>query len=103
MLAAETRIRVKAPLLLPQKATRPPLTGDTKIRLSQIVDLAQDKTCGKGTVHRWKSDGKLHEKTAHGWRLLNTEYEPRENESESKKNEKAEITIEAGSKHENKL
>lgn len=90
MLTAETRIRVKAPLPLPQNATRLALTGDTKIRLSQIVDLAQDKTCGKGTVHRWKSDGKLHEKTAHGWRLLNTEYEPRENESESKKNEKKE-------------
>lgn len=39
MLTAETRIRVKAPLPLPQKATRPPLSGDTKIRLSQIVDL----------------------------------------------------------------
>lgn len=39
MLTAETRIRVEAPLPLPQKATRPALTGDTKIRLSQIVDL----------------------------------------------------------------
>ena len=39
MLTAETRIRVKAPLPFPQNATRPALTGDTKIRLSQIVDL----------------------------------------------------------------
>ena len=65
MLAAETRIRVKAPLPLPQKATRPSLTGDTKIRLSQIV---KDKHSGDpvGTTRTWK-DGKEHIKTEHGW------------------------------------
>ena len=64
MLTAQTRIRVKAPLPLPQKATRPPLTGDTKIRLSQIV---KDKHNNYkiGEVAQWK-DG-MHKKTAHGW------------------------------------
>ena len=62
-LTAETVIRIKAPLPLPQKAARPPLTGDTKIRLSQIVDLkdlalemAQDEAAPEGAVHHW-SDG----------------------------------------------
>ena len=37
MLTAQTRIRVKAPLPLPRRRE---LTGETRIRLSQIVDLA---------------------------------------------------------------
>ena len=54
-LTADTIIKVKKP--------RPPLTGDTKIRLSQIVDLkdwalemAQDEAAPDGTIHHW-SDG----------------------------------------------
>ena len=60
-LSGSTIIRVKRP--------RPALTGDTRLRLSQIVDLAafvkdyRDRT-PTGTVRRW-SDGKLHEKTKH--------------------------------------
>lgn len=60
------------------------LTRDTKIRLNQIKDLAawiQDKhsPAHSGDIRRW-ADGKLHEKTAHGWRVLpnNKEYELKE-------------------------
>lgn len=67
MLTAETRIRVKAPLPLPQKVTRPPLTGDTKVRLSQIVGDKHSKY-RVGETAQWK-DG-LHEKTAHGWKKV---------------------------------
>ena len=75
------------------------LTADTKIRLSQIVDLKdwhaqliQDKHGPKvetGTVRRW-SDGKLHEKTNNGWRVVphNKEYNVVRNKSEEKKNRK---------------
>ncbi len=59
-LTAETRIRVRAPLPLPHKRE---LTGETRIRLSQIKDLkdwalemAQDEAAPEGTVHHW-SDG----------------------------------------------
>lgn len=54
------------------------LTADTKIKLSQIKDLAdwhqqlvQDKhsPARPGEIRRW-SDGKLHEKTKHGWKIL---------------------------------
>ena len=50
------------------------LTADTKIRLSQIKEfktICQDKHSGAhlGDIRRW-ADGKLHEKTAHGWRVL---------------------------------
>lgn len=61
------------------------LTGDTRIRLSQIKDLKawhrqmiDDGRYKIGTVNRW-NDGKLHEKTVHGWRVLPTNgsaYEP---------------------------
>ena len=62
-LTADTVIRVKT--------SRPPLTGDTRIRLRQIVDLKdwiKDKHSGDpvGTTRTWK-DGKEHIKTAHGW------------------------------------
>lgn len=59
-LTADTIIRVRKPLPLPRKRE---LTGDTRIRLSQIVDLkdwalemAQDEAAPEGTVHHW-SDG----------------------------------------------
>ena len=59
-LTAETRIRVRASLPLPRKRE---LTGETRIRLSQIKDLkdwalemAQDEAAPEGTVHHW-SDG----------------------------------------------
>lgn len=64
-LTADTVIRVKA--------SRLPLTGDTRIRLRQIVDLkdwVEDKhdKADWGTVREW-ADGKMHVKTPHGWRL----------------------------------
>ena len=67
MLTAQTRIRIKAPLQLPRQRT---LTGETRIKLSQIVDLAdwtKDKHSNYkiGEVAQWK-DG-IHKKTAHGW------------------------------------
>ena len=59
-LTADTIIRVRAPLPLPRKRE---LTGDTRIKLSQIVDLkdwalefTQDEAAPEGTVHHW-SDG----------------------------------------------
>lgn len=59
-LTADTIIRVRKPLPLPRKRE---LTGDTRIRLSQIKDLkdwalemAQDEAAPEGTVHHW-SDG----------------------------------------------
>ena len=66
-LTADTIIRVKAPLPLPRKRE---LTGDTRIRLFQIKDLAtwtKDKHSNYkiGEVAQWK-DG-MHKKTAHGW------------------------------------
>lgn len=49
------------------------LTGDTRIRLSQIKDLKAwiyDYThANVGEVRRW-ADGKLHEKMKHGWRVV---------------------------------
>jgi hypothetical protein len=89
-LTDDTVIRVKA--------SRPPLTGDTRIRLRQIVDLKdwhdklikdfRDKT-ETGTVRRW-SDGKLHEKTNKGWRVLPhyREYNVEQNKHENRKNRK---------------
>ncbi|MBO7612926.1 MAG: hypothetical protein J6S81_03815 [Treponema sp.] len=59
-LTADTIIRVRAPRPEPRKRE---LTGDTRIRLSQIVDLkdwalemAQDEAAPEGAVHHW-SDG----------------------------------------------
>lgn len=75
------------------------LTADTKIRLSQIVDLKEwhaqlvlDKHGPKvqtGTVRRW-ADGKLHEKTNNGWKVVayNKEYNVVRNTKEEKKNRK---------------
>lgn len=68
LTGAET-IRIRKP--------RPVLTGATRIRLSQIRDLAawheqlvNDKhdKAEIGTVREW-ADGKKHVKTAHGWEL----------------------------------
>lgn len=75
------------------------LTANTKIRLSQIRDLwtwryTQDKHSGAkiGDVRRWK-DGRLHEKTTHGWRVLSEsgKYNIRTNTKEEKKNKKNHI------------
>ncbi|MBO6100109.1 MAG: hypothetical protein J6P07_02090 [Spirochaetaceae bacterium] len=59
-LTADTIIRVRRPRPEPRKRE---LTGDTRIRLSQIADLkdwalemAQDEAAPEGTVHHW-SDG----------------------------------------------
>ena len=59
-LTADTIIRVRRPRPEPRKRE---LTGDTRIRLSQIVDLkdwalemAQDEAAPEGAVHHW-SDG----------------------------------------------
>ena len=59
-LTGDTIIRVKASRITP---ARKPLTGDTRIKLSQIKDLkdwalemAQDEAAPEGTVHHW-SDG----------------------------------------------
>ena len=70
------------------------MTGDTRIRLSQIVDLAlfvkdyRDRT-PTGTVRRW-SDGKLHEKTNTGWKVVahSKGYDVERNKKEEKKNRK---------------
>ena len=89
LLTADTIIKVKQPLPLPRRRE---LTGDTRIRLSQIVDLAEgcenfikDKHSKDkpGTVRRWKSDGKLHIKKDHGWEVLPNEkqYQLKENEA----------------------
>ena len=72
-LTADTVIRLKAPLPLPQKAARPPLTGDTKIRLSQIVEESvwtKDKHSKyrPGDKAVWKNG--IYEKTHHGWRKV---------------------------------
>lgn len=89
-LTADTIIKIKS--------TRPELTGDTKIRLSRVIGLKEwhdhliqdfrDKTA-TGTVRRW-SDGKLHEKTDKGWRVLPhyREYNVAQNKHEDKKNRK---------------
>lgn len=68
---ADTIIRVRNP--------RPALTGDTRI---QLIDDGRYKI---GTVNRWKSDGKLHEKTAHGWKIVGEDFDPKENKSEEKR------------------
>ena len=89
-LTAETIIRVKAPLPLPRKRE---LTGETRIRLSQIVDLkdlvlemAQDEAAPEGTVHHW-SDGD-HIKKNGKWvpvqKNLQKQEEPRERQLASK-------------------
>ena len=74
-LSGSTIIRVKRPLPLPRKRK---LTGETRIRLSQIKvlsdwydQLAQDKHSKAriGEVRKW-ADGKLHEKMKHGWRKV---------------------------------
>lgn len=95
-LTADTVIRVRKPQ--PTPAKRPPLTGDTRIRLDKIIGLREwheelvqdfrDKTA-TGTVRRW-SDGKLHEKTNKGWRVLphNREYNVVNNEKEENRNRK---------------
>ena len=67
-LTADTIIKVRATPKAPAKKT---LTGDIRIRLSQIKDFAEwieDKHSGDpiGTTRIWK-DGKEHIKTAHGW------------------------------------
>lgn len=89
-LTADTIIKIKS--------TRPELTGDTKIRLSRVIGLKEwhdyliqdfrDKTA-TGTVRRW-ADGKLHEKTDKGWRVLphHREYNVVRNKKEEKKNRK---------------
>lgn len=66
------------------------LTGSTRIRLSQIIDLktwCMDKHSAAklGDVRRW-DDGMLHEKIAHGWRLLpgGTDYDVKVNHAEEK-------------------
>ena len=92
-LTAETRIRVRPSLPLPRKRE---LTGDTRIRLSQIVDLkdwalemAQDEAAPEGAVHHW-SDGdhvkkngkwvpvqkKTQKQEKHAERQLATRYSP---------------------------
>ena len=80
-LTAQTRIRVRAPLPLPRKRE---LTGDTKLRLSQIVDLkdlvlemAQDEAAPEGAVHHW-SDGDHIKK--------NGKWVPVQNQNEGKEN-----------------
>lgn len=87
MLTAETRIRVKAPLPLPQNATRPALTGDTKIRLSQIADLAafiNDFKDGDVTTH---ADGSMWKRDAPGkWHKIKKDKYTRQAEEEYKKN-----------------
>ena len=63
MLTAETRIRVRAPRILPKKKE---LTGDTRIRLSQIKDLAawaEDRRYQLGEIS--ENTGLM--KTAEGW------------------------------------
>lgn len=76
---------------------RPVLTGATRIRLSQIRDLpvwheqlVNDKhdNARVGEVRRW-SDGKLHEKREHGWRVLpySAKYDAVRNEKEEERNE----------------
>lgn len=90
-LTADTIIRVKA--------SRPPLTGDTRIRLRQIKDLAdwvKDKhdNARPGEVRRW-ADGKLHQKTQHGWRVVpnSQDYELKEHkEPKTRKKVSKEIT-----------
>jgi len=67
VLTGDTIIRGRRPLPLPRKRE---LTGDTRIRLSQIADLkdwVEDKHSNYkiGETAQWK-DG-LHQKTAHGW------------------------------------
>lgn len=94
-LTGATKIRIKGLLPLPRKRE---LTGDTRIRLSQIKDLKdwreklikdyRDPT-PTGTVRRW-TDGKLHEKTNKGWRVLphNKENNVINNSNEEKRNRK---------------
>lgn len=89
LTGAET-IRIRKP--------RQVLTGATRIRLSQIRDLpawheqlVNDKhdNARVGEVRRW-SDGKLHEKREHGWRVLphSSEYDVLTNKKEEKRNRK---------------
>lgn len=68
-LTADTKIKIRQP--------KPRLSGDTKIKLSQIKDLAawiKDKHSGAkvGDIHRW-TDGTDHIKTAHGWKPVTKE------------------------------
>ena len=63
--------KLTADIIIRIRSTHPVLTGDTRIRLSQIKDLKewiQDKHSGDpiGTTRTWK-DGQEHIKTAHGW------------------------------------
>lgn len=59
-LTGSTRIRIKRP--------RPPLTGDTRIRLSQIKDLQAWINDAENLPPRKWADGKMHEKVAGEWR-----------------------------------
>jgi hypothetical protein len=67
-LTADTVIRVKA--------SRPPLTGDTRIRLWQIKGLKEwiEDTDKPGTVKHWPSDDKDHRKQPDGsWPVVGSE------------------------------
>ena len=72
-LTATTKIRIKT--------IRTPLTGDTRIRLRQIKDLADwkqklivDEEDPPGTINHWKSDDKDHRKQSDGsWPVAGSE------------------------------
>ena len=89
MLTAETRIRIKG--TLPAPAKRPPLTGDTRIRLSQIKDLRgwiEDK--------RTYKPGEISEKTGLQKQPDGSWKEPKKNRilHSAAKNEKTSTEIE---------
>lgn len=79
-LTGSTIIRVRRPRPEPRKRE---LTGDTRIRLSQIKDLREwvedYRHANPGDVRRW-ADGKLHIKRNHGWQVVTNpeEYLPKE-------------------------